>query len=126
MHYLITPISYLALLILLPYQAQAGQITASALQTHCQEVKNAARGSTYDKESAEFCRGYMSAFFDSMIITEQLSNRKHLCIPRSVPTNNNYSILERWIEDNQQLAPTATAAVALYSAFKTAYPCDKD
>jgi hypothetical protein len=41
-----------------------------------------------------------------------------------LPKTQNNLILSAWIDSNKEIAPKTTAAVALYAAFKKAFPCN--
>ena len=104
--------------------ASASELTAIELQQYCKEVDKGSVGSEFDYELAQQCKGYMAGFFDSMIITEKILGKKEFCIPNSLPKTQNNLILSAWINQNQSIAPKTTAAVALYAAFKKAFPCN--
>lgn len=114
----------LSLLVTLPLSAGASELTAAELQQYCKEVDEGAVGRPFDKELANQCKGYMSAFFDSMVIVEKLTGQKAFCIPRILPKTQNNLILSAWIEKNSEIAAKTTAAVALYAAFKQTFPCN--
>jgi hypothetical protein len=116
-------ITLLLIALLLSQPAAAAELTATTLQQYCNEVNKGAIGTDFDKELAQQCKGYMSAFFDSMIIVEKLTGKKEFCIPGSLPKTQNNLILSAWIDKNKNIASTTTAAVALYAAFKKAFPC---
>lgn len=100
------------------------ELTAIELQQYCAEVNKGLTGSQFDKDLAMRCQGYMSGFFDSMIIIEKITGKKEFCIPRALPKTQNNMLLTAWIDDNKEISPKTTAAVALYAAFKKAFPCD--
>ena len=103
----------------------ATELNAVELQQYCSEVDKGSIGNEFDKELAQYCKGYMAAFFDSMIVIEQITAKKDFCIPRMLPKTQNNLILNSWISQNTEIASKTTAAVALYAAFKTAFPCEK-
>lgn len=96
---------------------------ATELHQYCTEVSKGSVGESFDQQLAQQCKGYMSGFFDSMIIIEKVTGKREFCIPRVLPKAQNNLILSAWIEKNKEIAPKTTAAVALYSAFKKAFPC---
>lgn len=103
--------------------ASKSQLTATELVQYCTEVSKGSTGSEFDKELALICKGYMAAFFDSMIVIENVTGKKAFCISNALPKTQNNLILKSWVNKNQNIAPKTTAAVALYAAFKTAFPC---
>jgi len=115
----------LIIIILLSFAktATASELMANELRQYCQEVTKGSTGNEFDKELAQRCQGYMEGFFDSMIIIEQITGKKEICIPRSLPKAQNNLLLYSWISKNQKIATKTTAAVALYAAFKKAFPC---
>jgi hypothetical protein len=105
--------------------ATASELNAIELQQYCGEVDKGSIGNEFDKELAQYCKGYMAAFFDSMIVMEKITTKKEFCIPKILPKTQNNLILNSWISKNKEIASKTTAAVALYAAFKTAFPCNK-
>jgi hypothetical protein len=101
----------------------AAELTANELEQYCKEVAKGSIGNDFDKELAQRCSGYMAGFFDSIIVIEKITEKKEFCIPNSLPKTQNNLILSRWIADNKEIASKTTAAVALYAAFKKAFPC---
>ena len=103
--------------------ASSSELKAIELSQYCAEVTKGLTGNALDHQLAQQCKGYMAGFFDSMIIIEKVTGKKEFCIPRVLPKTQNNMILKSWIDQNKEVAPKTTAAVALYSAFKTAFPC---
>jgi hypothetical protein len=103
--------------------ANAAELTANVLHQYCAEIVKGSTGNDFDKELAAQCNGYMAGFFDSMIVLEKLTDKKEFCIPNSLPKTQNNLLLGAWIDQNKEIAPKTTAAVALYAAFKKAFPC---
>lgn len=99
------------------------ELSATELVQYCEEVSKGSGGNGFDKELALICKGYMSGFFDSMVIVETVTGKPPFCIPNSLPKTQNNLILKSWVSKNKEIAPQTTAAVALYAAFKTAFPC---
>jgi hypothetical protein len=120
------PMRYIIVLAitLIAATANASELTANELQQYCGEVTKGSEGNSFDKELAQRCSGYMAGFFDSMIVIEKVTEKKEFCIPNSLPKTQNTLILSRWISENKEIAPKTTAAVALYAAFKKAFPCE--
>lgn len=105
--------------------ADASVIKAPELLTMCQEIEKGKVGETFDGVAASKCQGYFAGFYDTVIILEQMSNRKFFCMPKSIPQGNNTQILESWIISNKEIAKKTTASVALLSAYQKAFPCPK-
>ena len=103
--------------------AKESDLMATELNQFCKEVAKGSLGNDFDKGLAQKCQGYMSGFFDSMIVIEKVTGEKEFCIPRALPKAQNNLILSEWISQNRSIAPKTTAAVALYAAFKKAFPC---
>lgn len=103
--------------------AYKSEMTATELVQYCEEVNKGSTGNEFDKELALICKGYMSSFFDSMVIIENVTGSPPFCIPNSLPKTQNNLILQSWVNKNQKIASQTTAAVALYAAFRTAFPC---
>lgn len=104
--------------------ANASELTATELQQYCAEVDKGLVGGEFEQSLAQHCKGYMDGFFDSMIVIQKVTGKKGFCIPRILPRTQNNLILSAWIKQNQSIAPKTTAAVALYAAFKKAFPCN--
>ena len=104
--------------------AHAKTLTADKLQLFCEEVQKGAIGHPFNQQHAEHCTGYMEGFYDSLIILDKLTGIKQICIPPSLPRYGNTQILDAWIEKNEGIAKNTTAAVALFSALKLAFPCE--
>lgn len=104
--------------------AYKSELTANELVQYCEEVNQGATGNDFDKELALICKGYMSSFFDSMVIVESVTGTPPFCIPNALPKTQNNLILKSWVNKNQKIASQTTAAVALYAAFRTAFPCN--
>ncbi len=111
------------MLVILPCFAFASELSARQLQQYCNEKENAMLGKKYDTEKANLCSGYLMGFFDSQIITDQIARQPQFCIPHNLPKIQNNLILNAWAKENEKIADTTTAAVALYSAYKNAFPC---
>jgi len=107
----------------IPLTTTAAELTAIQLQEYCNETDKGLLGQPFDAQKSEDCRGYMMGFFDSMIITTQYAGKPLFCVPSALPKTNNNKILNTWIEKNDKIAPTTTAAVALFSAYTKAFPC---
>lgn len=105
-------------------QATASEVTAVELKQYCAEVDRGLVGSSFDKQLAQSCKSYIEGFFDSMIVFEGVTGEKPFCIPRALPKTQNNLILSKWIDQNKEIAATTTASVALYAAFKKAFPCN--
>ena len=103
--------------------AAKSELTATELVQYCSEVSKGSTGNEFDKELALVCKGYMSAFFDSMVILENVTGKPPFCVPNSLPKTQNNLILKSWVSKNNKIASKTTAAVALYAAFRTAFPC---
>lgn len=103
--------------------AAKSEISATELVQYCTEVSKGSTGNSFDKELALICKGYMASFFDSMIVVENVSGEPPFCIPNSLPKTQNNLILKSWARKNKKIASQTTAAVALFAAFKTAFPC---
>lgn len=99
------------------------ELTAIDLQKYCKEVQRGSVGKYYNQISAQKCNSYMSGFFDSMIVLSRFINGMPFCVPEFLPKTQNTTILDEWIKKNKSTAETTTAAVALYAAFKIAFPC---
>ncbi len=106
------------------FAASASELTAIELQQYCTEVDKGAVGGQFDKDLANQCKGYMDGFFDSMVILEKIGNKHEFCIPRALPKTQNTMLLNAWIAKNKEIAGKTTAAVALYAALKSAFPCN--
>lgn len=111
------------ILLSISQNANAQKVTAKQLQKYCKEVQRGSVGKYYNKISAQKCNSYMNGFFDSAIIWDRLTKTQHFCIPDFLPTTQNTTILDQWIVKNKDTADTTTAAVALFAAFKIAFPC---
>ena len=117
-------INILFLLSLTTLPANAAILTAKNLHEACQELDKASLGKEYDADKAEQCIGYMSGFFDSLIITDQYAKRGLICVPKHTAKSRNTAILEAWVSANPDITEKTTAAVALFAAFKKAFPCE--
>lgn len=115
--------AFYILTILIPLKTNAAEMTALQLQQACAETEKGFLGKPFDAGKSESCRGYMMGFFDSMIVTEQLLKKPEFCIPASLPKSYNTTILDNWVNENQKIADSTTAAVALYAAYKKAFAC---
>ena len=116
-------ITLVILLITLPLKLQAAELTALQLQEYCNETEKGFLGQKFDSQKSEICKGYIMGFFDSTIITDQLSHKQQFCVPPTLPKTQNNLILNEWIKQNEKIAGTTTAAVALFSAYTKAFPC---
>lgn len=103
--------------------ALAETMKASDLQAHCANVQKGSVGESFDEIGANICTAYMNSFFDTMIIVDRLTGKAQFCVPLAIPTTQNTLILDAWIRDNPAIASQTTAAVALFAAFKKAFPC---
>lgn len=101
----------------------ASELTALQLQEYCAETEKGLSGQKFDTHKSDICKGYMMGFFDSAIISDQLSGKPQFCIPASLPKTQNNLILNTWIKQNRKIAETTTAAVALFSAYNKTFPC---
>lgn len=110
-------------ILLLSTPTSAAELTALQLQEYCTETEKGLIGEKFDTRKAETCKGYMMGFFDSMIITDQLSGKPQFCVPASLPKTQNNLILNAWVKNNNKIAATTTASVALFSAYMKAFPC---
>ena len=111
------------LLLAMPIKSEASELTALQLQEYCGETDKGLLGEKFDSQKSEICKGYIMGFFDSMIISDQFARKPQFCVPASLPKTNNSLILNAWIKQNQKIAETTTAAVALFSAYTKAFPC---
>lgn len=102
---------------------RAETMKATDLQEHCFHVQQGIAGRSFNEMSAHLCTAYINGFFDTLIIVDKLAGKPQLCALESVPTLDHIKILDAWIQDNQDIAPQTTAAVALFAAFKKAFPC---
>jgi hypothetical protein len=109
--------------ILVSSLSHAAELTAIQLQEYCNETDKGLLGQPFDAQKSEDCRGYMMGFFDSMIIATQYAGKPLFCVPAALPKTSNNKILNTWIEQNEKIAPTTTAAVALFSAYTKSFPC---
>jgi hypothetical protein len=111
------------IIILFSTSTLAAELTALKLQQYCDETEKGFQGKPFDSSKSDTCRGYMMGFFDSAIISQQLTGKAQFCIPPALPKSYNNSILNNWVGSNKSIADTTTAAVALFSAYNKAFPC---
>lgn len=116
---------FLIAIIITAPATQAAELNARQLQEYCSETEKGFLGKPFDASKAEVCKGYMMGFFDSMIIADQFARKPQICVPASLPKTQNYTTLNSWVEKNKNIAETTTAAVALFSAYASAFPCKK-
>ena len=107
----------------LPLHTHAAELSAIELQQNCAETEKGFLGQKFDSEKSDICKGYMMGFFDSMIVSDQLSGKQQFCIPRSLPKTQNTLILNEWVQNNRKIAESTTAAVALFAAYTKTFPC---
>lgn len=99
------------------------QFTAVQLNEKCNEINKGIKGEKFDEEATQICEGYLYGFFDSILIIEQVAKMKSFCLPESLPKNHAGTLLSEWITQNPKIAEKTTASVALFAAFKKAFPC---
>ena len=120
---------FMFLLLSISFSSQAKQknrITATELNQICAEVDKKSLGNKFDKILSSKCIGYISGFFDSMIILENQTKEKPFCVPNTLPKSQATLFLKSWISKNKRIAPNITGSVALFAAFKTAFPCKEE
>ena len=110
-------------LIIAPLTANSTELTATELAQICKESSKSFTENEFDRQLASKCKGYIAGFFDSMLIIERQLDKKILCMPGTLPKAQNNLILNKWIEQNKDIASKTTGTVALYAAFKTTFPC---
>ena len=71
----------------------SAELTATELQSYCNETDKGCLGQNFDARKSGKCRGYMMGFFDSMIIAGQYSGKPLFCVPDALPKTNNNKIL---------------------------------
>lgn len=102
---------------------QAASVKSTDLQAMCSDLKKSEVGEAFDHEAIARCQGYLTGFFDTMIILEKMKQYQYFCVPSSVPKESNARILNEWIAANSKIAKDTTAAVALLAAYQKAFPC---
>ncbi len=119
----ILPFFVIAILLSFPHASHCAELSALELKEYCAETEKGFLGQKFDAEKSQVCRGYMMGFFDSMIISEQLTRKPPFCIPKALPKIQNTAILNDWVKNNSSISETTTAAVALYAAYAKTFPC---
>lgn len=102
----------------------SGSISGKKLQRYCHELRKSAAGEPFKELNAIYCKVYITSFFDNMIIINALTKTKHFCLPKLSRVTKYTHILDAWVLRNIKIANRTTAAVALFAAFKKAFPCN--
>lgn len=111
--------------LLFPIAVQASELSARELNDYCMETEKGFLGHKFDASKSEICRGYIMGFFDSMVVVDTIGGKKHFCLPPSLPKSQNTLLLKTWVKENQNIAESTTAAVALFSAYAKSFPCNR-
>ena len=97
--------------------------TAARLSVMCGAYADAMNGKPYDMVLLKQCESYLSAFLDSMIVTEAVAGKPLFCSNSPIMPGELPLVLREWVAQNGNRAHDATAAVALFGALAKKYPC---